>query len=191
MILWYTLRCLRFSCSLKKSWLIISAIDYVNDIRSFMIYFHRYCIPERPVRSIIIINIIVIVVAIINYYRYRIIIISHPPYLCVVWLVSITQQRKCWYSWLYSLAGTIKTNQNYRNSSVTSSVQFLHYRCTTAIKLNWLWCLCLYGRFCLFIAFAMNIIEWKVIHYAIPSKQIWTFKYYPPKQFSYITTVTD
>ena len=30
----------------------------------------------------------------------------------IVWLVSITQQKKGWYSWLYSVAGTIKTNQN-------------------------------------------------------------------------------
>ena len=63
-ILRYTLRCLRFSCSLKNSWLIISAVDFVNDILSFMIYFHPYYIQERPVRSIIIINIIVIVVVI-------------------------------------------------------------------------------------------------------------------------------
>ena len=111
MILRYTLRCLRFSCSLKNSWLIISAVDFVNDILSFMINFHPYYIQERPVRSIIIINIIVIVVIII-YYCYRIIVISHPHYLCVVWLVSITQPNKGWYSWLYSLAGTIKTNQN-------------------------------------------------------------------------------
>ena len=61
----------------------------------------------------------------------------------------------------------------------------IYYRCTTAIKLNWLWYLCLYGRFCYFITFAMKIIEWKVIHYAIPSKWIWTFKYYPSKQFSF------
>ena len=27
-------------------------------------------------------------------------------------MVSITQQKKGWYSWLYSMAGTIKTNQN-------------------------------------------------------------------------------
>ena len=74
-----------------------------------MIYFHPYYIQERPVRSIIIINIIVLVVII--YYCYRIIVISCPQYLCVVWLVSITQQKKGWYSWLYSLAGTIKTNQ--------------------------------------------------------------------------------
>ena len=78
-----------------------------------MIYFHSYYIEERPVRSIIIINIIVIVVVIIIYYCYRIIVIFCPHYLCVVWLVSITQQKKGWYSWLYSLAGTIKTNQNF------------------------------------------------------------------------------
>ena len=111
-ILRYILRCLRFSCSLKNSWLIISAVDYVNDILSFMIYFHPYYTRERPVRSIIIINIFVIVVVIIIYYCYRIIVISCPHYLCVVWLVSITRQKKGWYSWLYSLAGTIKTNQN-------------------------------------------------------------------------------
>ena len=75
-----------------------------------MIYFHPYYIQEGPVRSIIIINIIVIVVIID--YCYRIIVISCPQYLCVVFLVSITQQKKGWYSWLYSLAGTIKTNQN-------------------------------------------------------------------------------
>ena len=45
-------------------------------------------------------------------YCYRIIVISCPHYLCIViWLVSITQPKKGWYSWLYSLAGTIKTNQ--------------------------------------------------------------------------------
>ena len=33
--------------------------------------------------------------------------------ICVVWLVSIIQQKKGWYSWLYSPAGTVKTNQNY------------------------------------------------------------------------------
>ena len=59
-----------------------------------MINFHPYYIQERPVRSIIIINIIVIVVVIIIYYCYRIIVISCPHYLCVVWLVSITQQKK-------------------------------------------------------------------------------------------------
>ena len=58
LILRYTLQCLRFSCSLKNSWLIISAVDYVNDILSFIIYLHPYYIQERPVRSIIIINII-------------------------------------------------------------------------------------------------------------------------------------
>ena len=68
MILRYTLQCLRFSCSLKNSWLIISAVHYVNDILSFMICFHPYYIQERPVRSIIIINITVIVVVIIIYY---------------------------------------------------------------------------------------------------------------------------
>ena len=91
-ILRYTLRCLRFSCSLKNSWLIISAVDFVNDILSFMINFHPYYIQERPVTSIIIINIIVIVVII--YYCYRIILISYPHYLCVVWLVSVTQPKK-------------------------------------------------------------------------------------------------
>ena len=94
------------------SWLIISAVDFVNDILSFMINVHPYYIQERPVRSIIIINIIVIVVVIIIYYCYRIIVISYTHYLCVVWLVSITQPNKGWYSWLYSLAGIIKTNQN-------------------------------------------------------------------------------
>ena len=44
-------------------------------------------------------------------YCYGIIVISCRHYLCVVWLVSITQQKKGWYSWLYSLTGTIKTNQ--------------------------------------------------------------------------------
>ena len=73
-----------------------------------MISFHS-C---YTVRSIIIINIIVIVVVIIIYCCYRIIVISCPHYLCVVWLVSITHQKKGWYSWLYSMAGTIKTNQN-------------------------------------------------------------------------------
>ena len=52
-----------------------------------------YDIQERPVRSFIIINIIVVVVIII-YYCYRIIVISCPYYLCVVWLVGITQPKK-------------------------------------------------------------------------------------------------
>ena len=72
-----------------------------------MISFHS-C---YTVRSVIIINIIVNVVVIFIYYCYRIIVISCPHYLCVVWLVSITQRKKGWCSWLYSLAGTIKTNQ--------------------------------------------------------------------------------
>ena len=55
-----------------------------------MIFFHS-CFT---VRSIIIINIIVIVVVIVIYYCYRIIVISCPHYLCVVRLVSITQQKK-------------------------------------------------------------------------------------------------
>ena len=80
-----------------------------NDILSLMIYFHPYYIQEGPVRSIIIINIIVIVVII--QYCYRIIVISCPQSVCVLfdWSV-ITQQEKGWYSWLYSLVGTIKTN---------------------------------------------------------------------------------
>ena len=53
----------------------------------------RY-IQERPGRSIIIINITVIVVVIIVYSCYRIIVIPCPHYLCVVWLVSITQPKK-------------------------------------------------------------------------------------------------
>ena len=55
-----------------------------------MIFFHS-CFT---VRSIIIINIIVIVVVVVIYYCYRIIVISCPHYLCVVRLVSITQQKK-------------------------------------------------------------------------------------------------
>ena len=58
MILQYTLQCLRFSCSLKNSWFIISAVDYVNDILPFIIYLHPYHTQKRPVRSIVIINII-------------------------------------------------------------------------------------------------------------------------------------
>ena len=58
MILRYTLQCLRFSYSLKNSWLIIPAIDYVNNILSLIIYLHPYYIQERPVTSIITINII-------------------------------------------------------------------------------------------------------------------------------------
>ena len=200
-----------------------------------MISFHS-C---YTVRSIIIINIIVIVVVIIIYCCYRIIVISCPHYLRVVWLVSITHQKKGWYSWLYSMAGTIKTNQNsfffltttlfsphphplppplhteivvqfypwskfyfllfqthyhtlpypktylpwqqptlvvdsgdslFLTSPLSPTVNSPNNPTTTAIKLNWLWCLCLYGRFCYFITFAMNIIKWKVIHYAIPSK---------------------
>jgi len=30
---------------------------------------------------------------------------------------------------------------------------FFITKCTTAIKLKWLWCLCLHGRFCYFITF--------------------------------------
>ena len=109
MILWYTLQCLRFSCFLKNSWLILSAVAYGNDILSFIIYVRPYYIQERPVRSIIIINIIVIVVVVFIYY-YRIIVISSPHCLCVVWLVSNNNSaKKDWYSWLSSLAGTIKT----------------------------------------------------------------------------------
>ena len=64
-----------------------------------MLYFHPYYIQERPVRSIIIINIIVIVVVFIMLLLLFSIVIESllfpcPQYLCVVWLVSITQQKK-------------------------------------------------------------------------------------------------
>ena len=71
----------------ENSWLILSAVDYINDSLSFITYVHPYYIQERPVTSIIIINDIVIAVVIIIYYC-RIIFISCPHYLCVVWLVS-------------------------------------------------------------------------------------------------------
>ena len=157
MILWYTWRCLRFACSLKNSWLIISAVDYVNDIRSFMIYFHRYCIPERPVRSIIIINIIVIVVVIIIYYCYRIIVISCPHYLCVVWLVSITQQKKGWYSWLYSMAGTIKTNQN---SFFLWQQRYSHHPPSPHLSILKLWFNFILGLNFIFFCFKLIIIHY-------------------------------
>ena len=55
-----------------------------------MISFHS-C---YTVRCIIIINIIVIIVVTIIYCCYRMIVISWPHYLCVVWLISIIQQKK-------------------------------------------------------------------------------------------------
>ena len=191
-ILQYTLRCLRFSCSLKNSWLIISAVDYINAILLFMTYFHPYYIQERPVKSIVIKNIIVIVIII--YYCYRIIVISCPHYLgngklpvkesrdanlcCWFWRLSIfhfplspnvnstntptpgrrnkSSKQDCHVA-LYCSLAFIKKNwkkitnfeeearlnrqhivtgyalffvdgRNYRNSLVTSFVQFLHYR---------------------------------------------------------------
>ena len=78
---------------LRGAWLIISVVNYVNAFLSWYYTSIPYYIQERPVRSFIIINIIVVVVIII-YYCYRIIVISRPYYLCVVWLVGITQPKK-------------------------------------------------------------------------------------------------
>ena len=129
--------------------MIISVVHYVNDILSFMIYFHPYYIQERPVRSIIIINIIVIVVVIIIYYCYRIIVISCPHYLCVVWLVSITQQKKGWYSWLY-----------YQNKSIFFLWQ-QHY----SHPLPHLSILKLWSNFILGLNFILFCFKLIIIHY--------------------------
>ena len=116
-----------------------------------MISFHS-C---YTVRSIIIINIIVIIVVTIIYCCYRIIVISWPHYLCVVWLV--TQQKKGWYSWLYSMAGTIKTNQN---SFFLWQQRYSHHPPSPHLSILKLWFNFILGLNLIFFCFKLLIIHY-------------------------------